>query len=256
MTVRSSRGSRRTDGGVQIEVVVHGVHGDAEVVVAHVRLQIVVRVLLRIDDGGDTETAAPRIDFAILVRPSLVKGLQRVAQVRPGVVVRDDGSSVVVEPRVIVESPARTLEHLDVSAGVSRGRSADRNHRRIGIISDGGHASVDRVGVAHDVSELKLGQKLAADPSECAGGVGEGKATRLRERLCGPIGVTHVRRNALAVVVANRRVRVVVRHVPLAFGGDVIPTVFNVGDVESPLGTDVDGLIIPLDVDADTGTHA
>ena len=58
------------------------------------------------------------------------------------------------------------------------------------------------------------------------------------------------------MVVANRRVRVVVRHVPLAFGGDVIPTVFNVGDVESPLGTDVDGLIIPLDVDADTGTHA
>ena len=260
MTVRSSRGSRRTDGGVQIEVVVHGVHGDAEVVVAHVRLQIVVRVLLRIDDGGDTETAAPRIDFAILVRPSLVKGLQRVAQVRPGVVVRDYCSSVVVDPRApaIGESPARTLEHLDFSAGVSRSVSVDRNHRRSGIISDGGHASVDRVGagVAHDVSELKLGQKLAADPSECAGGVVEGKATRLRERLCGPIGVSRVRRNALAVVVANRRVRVVVRHVPLAFGGDVIPTVFNVGDVESPLGTDVDGLIIPLDVDADTGTHA
>ena len=187
--------------------------------------------------------------------------MQRVAQVRPGVVVRDDGSSVVVDPRApapaIAESPARTLEHLDVSAGVSVGRSVDRNHRRSGISSDGGHASVDRVGVAHDVSELKLGQKLAADPSECAGGVGEGKATRLRERLCGPIGVTHVRRNALAVVVANRRVRVVVRHVPLAFGGDVIPTVFNVGDVESPLGTDVDGRAsIPLDVDADTGTHA
>ena len=87
---------------VQIEVVVHGVHGDAQVVVAVVGLDVVVRELLRLHHGRHAEPAAPGVDLAVLVRPRLIKRVLGVRQVRELVLVRADPTRVGERRRVIV----------------------------------------------------------------------------------------------------------------------------------------------------------
>eukprot|EP00982_Pelagococcus_subviridis_P004489 29197-Pelagococcus_subviridis.AAC.7 len=278
---------------VQIQVVVHRVHGDPQVVVGVVRLDVVVPKLLRLHDGRHAEAAAPRVDLAVLVRPRLIKRVLRVRQVRQRRLVRREAFAVRGEVRpggvVVVHAVAttgRALQDSVVEAAAGR-RRVDRlrvvgDELRVG--DDARDADVLPLAVAlavgagavhheaNDVSRVHVrGELRVAVPVRrvLRGGelergdvvLHEAGGVHLRASLRGG-GRGRVRRDreALAVVVAHRRVRVVVRDEALALGGDPVLAVLDVRDVDLPLvklykprrrhRARAHGDLVPLDVHA------
>mmetsp|Transcript_12545 Transcript_12545/g.38888 ORF Transcript_12545/g.38888 Transcript_12545/m.38888 type:complete len:365 (+) Transcript_12545:582-1676(+) len=246
---------------VQVNVVVHRVHRDTEVVIRVVGLDEVVGKLLRLHDRRHAEAAAARVHLAVLVRPRLVKGVLRVWEVSQRVLVGHDvlvrhtrGGRVVADRVAVAHAAAAAggaLENLVVARGGHQRGQARVRHQRC-IAHHAHHADVvvvvtaKRVEQADDVAGRHIRGELGVAVRVL--GVGRrrqqhGGGVPLHQTRRGELGAVGGLRDgggvrsdrlALAVVVAHRRVHVVVGLEALALGGDVVLAVLDVRHVQAP----------------------